>query len=134
MSEVLFLYGTLLPSEAPKEIASIVKRFRRLGSAQVRGRLYDFGEFPGAVLDSSSRTMIHGELVALPPDGRMLDILDQYEEFDPTDPKKSLFVRKKAKIRMANGSSREGWIYVYNRHPGKAKLVRGGDYLRSKVA
>jgi len=35
-------------------------------------------------------------------------------------------------VRMANGSSREGWIYVYNRHPGKAKLVRSGDYLRSK--
>jgi gamma-glutamylcyclotransferase (GGCT)/AIG2-like uncharacterized protein YtfP len=50
------------------------------------------------------------------------------------DPKKSLFVGKKAKIQMANGSSREGWIYVYNRQPGKAKLVRGGDYLRNKVA
>jgi len=34
---------------------------------------------------------------------------------------------------MTNGSSREGWTYVYNRHPGKAKRVRGGDYLRSKV-
>ena len=30
MSEHLFVYGTLLPSEAPKEIASIVKRCRRL--------------------------------------------------------------------------------------------------------
>ena len=134
MSEHLFLYGTLLPGEAPEEIASIVKRLRRLGSAQVRGRLYDFGEFPGAVLESSSRSLVHGELVALPPDGRILDLIDRYEEFDPADPKKSLFVRQKAKIRMANGSSREAWIYVYNRRPGKAKLVRGGDYLRSKVA
>ncbi len=134
MSERLFVYGTLLPDEAPKEIASIVKRFRRLGSAHVRGRLYDFGEFPGAVLDPSSRTMIHGELVLLPSDGRTLDALDRYEEFDPLDPKRSLFVRTKAKIRMANGSSCEGWIYVYNRPPGKAKVVRGGDYQRSKVA
>jgi gamma-glutamylcyclotransferase (GGCT)/AIG2-like uncharacterized protein YtfP len=134
MSQHLFLYGTLLPTEAPKEIASIVKRLRRLGSAQVRGRLYDFGEFPGAVLDPLSRTMIHGELVALPSDGRILDALDRYEEFDPLAPKRSLFVRKRAKIRMANGGSREGWIYVYNRPPGKAKLLRGGDYLRSKVA
>jgi gamma-glutamylcyclotransferase (GGCT)/AIG2-like uncharacterized protein YtfP len=133
MSQCLFVYGTLLPSEAPEEIASIVKRFRRLGPAHVRGRLYDFGEFPGAVLDSSSRTVIHGELVALPADGRIFEALDRYEEFDPFDPKKSLFVRKKAKVRMANGSSREGWIYVYNRHPGKAKLVRSGDYLH-KVA
>lgn len=134
MSEHLFVYGTLLPSEAPEEIASIVKRFRRLGAAQVRGRLYDFGEFPGAVLDSSSRTVVHGELVALPPHGRSLDLLDQYEEFDPMAPEKSLFIRQKAKIRMANGSSREAWIYVYNRPPGKAKLVRGGNYLRSRVA
>jgi len=133
MSQHLFLYGTLLPGEAAEEVASIVKRFRRLGSAHVRGRLYDFGEFPGAVLDHSSRTMIHGQLVLLPSDGRILEALDRYEEFDPLDPRKSLLVRKKAKVWMANGSSREGWIYVYNRHPGKAKLVHGGDYLRTKV-
>jgi hypothetical protein len=66
MSQNLFLYGTLLPSEAPKEIASIVKRFRRLGSRHVRGKLYDFGEFPGAVVDPSSRTLIHGELALCP--------------------------------------------------------------------
>lgn len=134
MSEHLFVYGTLLPSEAPKEIASIVKRCRRLGAAQVRGRLYDFGDFPGAVLDPSSRARIHGQLFALPSDERILEALDRYEEFDASDPKRSLFVRKKAIVRMANGQSREGWIYVYNRNPGKAKLVRGGDYLRSKVA
>jgi gamma-glutamylcyclotransferase (GGCT)/AIG2-like uncharacterized protein YtfP len=134
MSQNLFLYGTLLPSEAPKEIASIVKRFRRLGSGHVRGKLYDFGEFPGAVVDPSSRTLIHGELVTLPSDERILQALDRYEEFDPTHPRKSLFLRKKALVRMANGSVREGWIYVYNRNPGNAKLVRSGDYLRSKVA
>jgi gamma-glutamylcyclotransferase (GGCT)/AIG2-like uncharacterized protein YtfP len=134
VSQHLFIYGTLLPGEAPEEIASIVKRLRRLGSARVRGRLYDFGEFPGAVLDPSSRTMVYGELVALPSDEGLLEALDRYEEFDSSDPKRSLFIRKKAKIWMANGSSREGWIYVYNRHPGRAKLVRGGDYLRSKVA
>ncbi len=62
MSEDGLLYGTLLPSEAPKEIASIVES-RWLGSAHVRGRLYDFGEFPGAELDPSSRTMIHAMIV-----------------------------------------------------------------------
>ena len=133
MSEHLFVYGTLLPSEAPKEIASIVKRCRRLGAAHVRGRLYDLGEFPGAVLDPSSRAMVHGELVLLPSDGRVLEALDRYEEFDPSAPKKSLFIRKKVMVRMVNGERREGWIYVYNRSPGKAKRLRGGDYLRSKV-
>src|SRR3954462_13916409 len=108
MSQHLFLYGTLLPSEAPEKIASIVKRFRRLGSAHVRGRLYDFGEFPGAVVDPSSRTKIHGELVALPSDERILDALDRYEEFDPVSSRKSLFIRKKVKVSMSDGSRREG--------------------------
>src|ERR1044072_4476714 len=125
MNQHLFLYGTLLPSEAPKEIASIVKRCRRLGAAHVRGRLYDFGEFPGAILNPPSRTIIHGELVALPSDVRILRELDRYEEFDPADPKRSLFVRKKVQVQMTNGSSREGWIYVYNKPPAQAKLVRG---------
>ncbi len=78
--------------------------------------------------------MIHGELIVLPSDERILETLDRYEEFDPLDPKRSLFIRKKAIVRMANGKSREGWIYVYNKRPGKAKRVRGGDYTRSKVA
>ena len=134
MSEHLFLYGTLLPGKAPEEIAGVVKRFRRLGPASVRGKLYDFGEFPGAIIDQSCRTMIHGELVLLPADNRVFEVLDRYEEFDPLRPKRSLFIRKKAKVRLADGSSLEGWIYVYNRPPGNAKLVRGGDYLRSKVA
>jgi gamma-glutamylcyclotransferase (GGCT)/AIG2-like uncharacterized protein YtfP len=134
MSEHLFVYGTLLSGEAPKGIASIVKRCRRLGLAYVRGRLYDLGEYPGAILDPSSPNMVQGELIALPPEGGILDALDRYEEFNPLDPKRSLFIRKKAKIWMANGSSREGWIYVYNKHPGKARLVRGRDYVRSKVA
>lgn len=134
MKEHLFLYGTLLPSAAPKEIAGIVKRFRRLGSARVRGKLYDFGDYPGAVLDNTARTVVHGELVELPPDDNVLEALDQYEEFDRLNPRKSLFVRKKTTIRLANGSTCEGWIYVYNKRPGKARVVRGGDYLRSKVA
>src|SRR5689334_17315084 len=108
MNEYLFLYGTLLPTQAPKEIASIVKRFRRLGPARVRGKLYDFGEFPGAVLDSSTRNVIQGELVALPSDERILEALDRYEEFDPLDTRNSLFVRKKARVRMANGAAEKG--------------------------
>ena len=134
MKEHLFLYGTLLPSAAPKEIAGIVKRFRRLGTAQVRGKLYDFGDFPGAVLNDNSRTVVHGELVELPPDENVLRALDEYEEFDRLNPRKSLFVRKKTIIRLADGSTCEGWIYVYNKRPGKARLVRGGNYLRSRVA
>lgn len=134
MTEYLFIYGTLLPSEADDEIARIVKRLRRIGAAHVRGRLYNLGEYPGGVIDLSANTTIRGELVELPADKAILDALDRYEEFDPSRPQESLFVRKKAKISLANGRKVEGWMYVYNRNPGNAPVIRGGNYSRSRVA
>jgi gamma-glutamylcyclotransferase (GGCT)/AIG2-like uncharacterized protein YtfP len=134
MTDYLFIYGTLMPSEADDEIAHIVRRLRRLGAAYVRGRLYNFGEYPGAVIDHSANTLVRGELVELPADKGILDALDKYEEFNPSKPQKSLFVRKKAKIKLASGRTVEGWIYVYNRNPGNAPLIRGGNYSKSKVA
>ena len=134
MNEHLFLYGTLIPDRAPSEVSGIVKRFRHLGRGYIRGRLYDFGDYPGAVLDPSSETLVHGQLVELPPGQSVLDVLDRYEEFDSSNPTASLFIRKKAKIMLADGRSHEGWVYVYNRDPGDAPIVRGGRYPKSKVA
>ena len=123
-----------MPSEADDEIAHIVRRLRPLGAAYVRGRLYNFGEYPGAVIDHSANTLVRGELVELPADKGVLDALDKYEEFNPSKPQKSLFVRKKAKIKLTSGRTVEGWIYVYNRNPGNAPIIRGGNYSKSKVA
>ena len=134
MTDYLFIYGTLMPSKADDEIAHIVKRLRRIGAGYVRGRLYNLGEYPGAVIDRSANTSIHGELVELPADKTILEALDKYEEFDPSRPQKSLFVRKRTKIKLANGRNVEGWMYVYNRNPGNAPIIRGGNYSKSKVA
>ena len=133
-TEYLFLYGTLLADRAPDEVVWALKALRRLGPAYVPGRLYELGEYPGAVVDYSANTSIHGELLELPSDKAILDALDRYEEFDPSRPQKSLFIRKKAKIKLANGRNVEGWMYVYNRNPGNAPIIRGGNYSKSKVA
>jgi len=134
MSEYLFLYGTLLPDDVAGEVTHIVRLFNQMGSAYVRGRLYDFGDYPGAILDPSSEMSIRGELVALPPNQTLIDELDKYEEFDSLNPDASLFIRKRTKVMLANGESLEAWIYVYNKDPGDAPIVRGGDYSKSKVA
>jgi len=132
-TEYLFLYGTLLV-ESPDEVVGALKSLRRLGPAHVRGRLYDLGEYPGAVIDHSANTSVHGELVELPADKAILDALDKYEEFDPSRPQKSLFVRKKTRIKLADGRNVEGWMYVYNRNPRNAPIIRGGNYSKSDVA
>jgi len=99
--------------------------------AQVNGRLYDFGPYCGAVLDSNANTVIHGELIELPEGDAVLEALDRYEEIDPTNIENGLFARKRTTVVLTNGSEQEAWIYVYNRDTGAAALIPGGDYKQS---
>jgi len=132
MKEYLFVYGSLRSSgRVPDEIAPLVDRFHRLGAAQVNGRLYDFGSYCGAVLDSNVNTVIHGELIELPEGDAVLEALDRYEEIDPTNIENGLFARKRTTVVLTNGSEQEAWIYVYNRDTGAAALIPGGDYKQS---
>jgi len=126
----LFVYGTLLPDQAPAEIAMSVRKLRRVGEGHIRGRLYDLGEFPGAIVDSTAHTSVSGAVFLLPEDPAVLRSLDEYEGYDPTDPAASLFVRKECAIELTDGRNLSCWVYLYNRDPGQAPLVSSGDYAR----
>lgn len=132
MKEYLFVYGSLRSSgEVPERIAHLVRRFHRVGQATVQGRLYDFGKHCGGILEADTAMNVHGELVEL-PDEEMLRELDRYEEIDLVDPSNSLFARKRTKALLADGSSQDAWIYVYNKPPGDAPLIESGDYHQFK--
>ncbi|HEX8634060.1 MAG TPA: gamma-glutamylcyclotransferase family protein [Pyrinomonadaceae bacterium] len=134
MSEYLFVYGTLRPSHAPAEVAAIVKKLRKVGIGHIRGRLYDLGEYPGAILDASADTAISGEVFAIPNEDAVLSVLDSYEDFDSSDPENSLFVRKQHPVTLSDGRKLKCWVYVYNRDLGEAHLVTGGDYANFNAA
>lgn len=133
MTEYLFLYGTLLSGNLSEEAAEIVRQLRPVAPAHVAGRLYDLGEYPGAVIDQSAETSIKGELFELPNDDSVLRTLDAYEEFDRNDWKNSLFVRARAVAKLADGRRVNCWIYVYNQDPG-SRLIVSGDYSQTKAA
>jgi gamma-glutamylcyclotransferase (GGCT)/AIG2-like uncharacterized protein YtfP len=123
VSEYLFTYGTLRPGLAPAQIAAAVAKLRVIGLARVRGVLYDFGEYPGAVPDAGALTEIEGTVYELPEDAEVLRRLDAYEDFDPEAPESSLFVREMYTVKMDSGSAQKCWIYVYNRDPAGAKEI-----------
>lgn len=85
----------------------------------MRGRLLDLGEFPGAIL-SKNGNEISGTVFELPEDPALLSRLDAYEEYDPSHPEKSLFLRERTIVKMEDGSQRECWIYIYNQKPARA--------------
>jgi gamma-glutamylcyclotransferase (GGCT)/AIG2-like uncharacterized protein YtfP len=130
-SRFLFSYGTLQPRHAPAEIASTVRRLRRVGKGSVRGRLYDLGEYPGAVL-SRTGPMVVGQVFELPDDPGVLSRLDEYEGFDRNRPKGSLFLRKRCLVTLQNGKKLSCWMYTYNRAPGAAPAVTTGDYSKHR--
>ena len=131
MKHYLFSYGTLLPGFAPKEIAATVRNLRPVGRGRVHGRLYDLGEYPGAIL-SSSGPIILGQVFELPDDPEILKQLDEYEGFDPAHPEGSLFVRKKCPVTLQGGRRVKCWVYGYNRHPGSAPGLASGDFVKGR--
>jgi gamma-glutamylcyclotransferase (GGCT)/AIG2-like uncharacterized protein YtfP len=134
MKEYLFLYGTLIPGQSSSEMAELVEQLGRIGSACLRGRLYDLGEYPGAILDPSSNTKISGEVFDITGKEKVLASLDSYEEFNPADLKSSLFVRKKSSVTLSDGRELKCWVYVYNKNPEDAPLVVGGNYEKHIAA
>lgn len=102
---------------------------RLVGKGKMKGRLYDLGEYPGAVYDSTDfGEYVRGELYEVKNSDRAIRTLDRYEEFFPRQPHKSLFVRIVAPVTLEDGRRENAWVYVYNRPVEDTKLVPSGDY------
>jgi gamma-glutamylcyclotransferase (GGCT)/AIG2-like uncharacterized protein YtfP len=114
LADRLFVYGTLRPDHAPSEIADAVRGLKPIGSGKIHGKLYHLGAYPGVILDDRATETVEGEVFAL-PDAETLARLDEYEEYHPQEPEKSLFKRLKTTVTLQNGSRETCWVYVYNR-------------------
>jgi len=130
MSEYLFAYGTLQAAHAPQDILPLLERLRSVGEGSVSGILYDFGDYPGAVLDPASDCRIFGTVFELPEDANLLSELDVYEEYNPDAASDSLFVRVLEPVLLESGRRLPCWIYIYNRDPRSAPVVKNGMYAK----
>lgn len=132
MSNYLFTYGTLQPNHAPGEIASAVAHLQPVGKGFVHGVLYDLGDYPGAVLDPSSKRKISGTVFRLPEDAYILSTLDEYEGYDPHAPDGSLFIRTRYPVTLITGNILQCWLYTYNRNPETARILTSGQYRKKR--
>jgi gamma-glutamylcyclotransferase (GGCT)/AIG2-like uncharacterized protein YtfP len=128
MNDCIFVYGTLRTGLAPPSLRKIIGQWRKIGDGSTRGRLYDLGEYPGAILDSGEARIV-GEVFQLPDGDETLAALDEYEGFDPCDPTSSLFLRRRCEVDLEDGRSVESWVYVYNRRVSPSTIIQGGDYF-----
>jgi len=126
----MFVYGTLLT--AGNEFSDLLKAGSRYcGEGKIRGRLYDIGEYPGAVDDQSSSDYIYGSIYELADPEKTIPVLDDYEGFDPADPRTSEFIRNAVFIE-SGGIKVLCWVYLYNFSTEKYPRIEGGKYPAKK--
>ena len=121
--ELLFVYGTLRQGFRAESLMRHAGG-RYLGKACVRGRLFNVGEFPGAVKAPGAPRRVLGELYCLPGAVRALKFLDRYEG--------SRYKREVTEVELQSGRRVRAWIYWLKRVPVSRPKIEGGDYTRTR--
>jgi gamma-glutamylcyclotransferase (GGCT)/AIG2-like uncharacterized protein YtfP len=119
--DLLFVYGTLRSAFQNRYARLLAEEGKLLGSARVRGRLYDLGRYPGMELSSAPEERVAGELYELRAGARTLEILDEYEGDE--------FTRMTVGALLDTGEQMAVWVYVYNRPVAGERRILSGDYL-----
>lgn len=119
----LFAYGTLMTGFRRR---ALLGPARLEGVGRVRGSLYDLGEYPGLVLDGGG--WVVGELYEVADLAVRLPRLDREEGYDPRREARSLYVRRRVQVELAEGPVVEAWAYVYQGVPGRAPRIPSGDW------
>lgn len=124
----LFVYGTLM-----QDTDSAMARFLRTradsrGLAQLPGRLYDLGSYPGAVYDPNEKNTITGQIYSLRDPEAIFPVLDEYEGVSENPPEPEEYVRIKVPA-LLNGNTVLCWIYQYNFDTATLPIIPGGNYL-----
>jgi gamma-glutamylcyclotransferase (GGCT)/AIG2-like uncharacterized protein YtfP len=130
MIDKLFIYGSLLESDNEfgrylKQHATIYKR------GNFKGKLYDVGEYPGAVHLPDTDHKVHGIIIKLEDVDQTLKYIDDYEGFGYDQLQPNLFIRKLLTVQAENKNVK-CWVYLYNHPTAHFKQILSGDYLSYK--
>ncbi len=114
----VFVYGTLRRGGI-RAMPQIFPGSKFVGTANVGGRLYDFGEYPGLMLDASS-SMVTGEVYEI--DDETLNSLDEIEA-------PARYLRKQVEIDV---DDRKVTSWIYEPDPAFYSLstvIESGDWI-----
>ncbi len=129
----LFVYGTLRSNTINSVIPEVSPYLKRKGSGYVKAKLFDLGEYPGAV-NTVKTDKVYGDIVEITPEKLtfVLEELDKYEEVNK-NPSKSLFKRAITFVNTAEGKRVKAWIYWYNQETDGYNVIKGGVYKKRKT-
>ena len=77
---------------------------RRVAAARIRGRLYDLGDYPGAVFAAAAPGFVQGDVVETGSDSPPLEWFDAYEGGE--------FRRERHEVETGGGATLACWAYA----------------------
>ena len=126
MTAHLFVYGTLLRRSRHPMAQFLAERARHVGTAKVRGRLYNLGRYPGMLEPGSDDDWVHGDLYDLGEGTATLAELDAYELAE--SPLPAHFDRQLADVNVEDGKSISAWVWWYRGPVSENQRVASGRY------
>lgn len=127
VAELVFFYGTLMGGFDRRRRAGIDGKLTFVGRGSIPAALFDLGIYPAAVPSPEGR--VWGEVYAMTDAESVLQALDEIEGFRAGDPDRSLYIRGRADVTLAEGTASTAWVYFYNAPLGQAPRIPSGDYL-----
>ena len=124
----VFVYGTLRAGEI-NDISEAAARHdiaepTLIGTATVRGRLFDFGAYPGLVLDEAG-SPVRGDVYEIDPD--LVAVLDEIEEVYPGV--EGVFVAREVMVEV-DGAAMACLLYPVTKSAVKGlPEIRSGDWV-----
>ncbi len=132
----IFVYGTLRNGMLNQVVPQVSSYIHADAKGFVNGRLFDTGEYPAAKPNKVSQTKVYGDVLVVDDSQikNVLSVLDNYEEINENEPKKSLFKRKLVDVNITSGKKIKAWIYWYNKDIKGFKELKSGIYRKRKIA
>ncbi len=123
----LFVYGTLL-SEGNEFASFLMENSIFYSNAKFRGKLYDIGEYPGAISDPGCGYFVHGQVFFMNDPETILRRLDDYEGFGDDQPQSNEFIRELIEVET-DDQLLKCWGYLYKFPVDGLWHIKSGNYL-----
>jgi gamma-glutamylcyclotransferase (GGCT)/AIG2-like uncharacterized protein YtfP len=126
--QFLFVYGTLL--QPGNEFAEYLnKHCKFINNGKIKGRLYDIGEYPGAVVDSNEERYIYGSIFMMDDPDTILKVIDDYEGIGELYGHPQEYIREQVDIQSYSDII-SCWMYLYNSPLIACNEVATGNYIQ----
>ncbi|MEL4307779.1 gamma-glutamylcyclotransferase family protein [Joostella sp. CR20] len=121
-----FVYGTLRKKSNNPIAKKLHANSVYIGKGNTPGRLYNLGNFPGAVFETTSKNLIYGDVFKVETTNKQLEkLLDDYEGID--DPSFNYYKKTTALIQVGT-TQIKAVVYHLIIATDSFQLIESGDY------